>query len=117
MDFFSWLSLAVFIIAVLAALLIRKRKEYKYDLIDIAGVILNVVFGVMVYPPICALALQIAGTGVVLGELMPAVCVAGIGASVILRRKERPWLSFLVQFAGVLCFGFVWLQAGGAMPV
>ena len=36
---------------------------------------------------------------------------AGIGASIILRRKEKPGLSFLVQFAGVVWFAVTLLVA------
>ena len=51
----------------------------------------------------------VVGLAVAMGRLTPAVCVAGIGASVILRRKENPGLSFLVQFAGGAWYGITLL--------
>ena len=50
------------------------------------------------------------GTAIAMGRLVPAVSVASIGASVILRRKERPGLSFWVQFIGVVWFGLTMLM-------
>jgi hypothetical protein len=114
MDGYSWIALLTLIATVLALWKIRKRKEYKYSLLDTAGIILNLVMIVMVYPPLCVAAallgigrfatepflIFLEGAAVALGRILPAICVAGIGASIILRRKERPGLSFLVQFAG-----------------
>lgn len=106
MDFYSWIAMLTLIAVVLAVWKVRKRKEYQYSLLDTSGIILNVVLAVMVYPPI-SLAGGLLGVvqlapGVVLamGRLLPAVCVVGIGASIVLRRKERPGMSFLAQFAG-----------------
>jgi hypothetical protein len=42
---------------------------------------------------------------------MPAVAVAGIGASIILRRKEKSTLSFLLQFAGAVWFAVMMIVA------
>ena len=77
----------------------------------------------MVYPPLCVagallgvdrfatapLAIALEGAAIAMGSLMPAVSVAGIAASVVLRRKEKPGLSFLVQFAGGAWFGIAML--------
>jgi hypothetical protein len=118
MDGYSWIALLTLIATVLALWKIRKRKEYKYSLLDTAGIILNLVMIVMVYPPLCVAAallgigrfatepflIFLEGAAVALGRILPAICVAGIGASIILRRKERPGLSFLVQFAGAAWF-------------
>ena len=125
MDVYSWVSLATVIITVLAVWKIRKRKEYQYSMLDTSGIILNVVLVVMIYPPlsvVCGLlglyqeatepfAVFLEDTAIALGSLMPAVCVAGIGASIILRRKERPGLSFLVQFAGGVWFAITMILA------
>lgn len=118
MDGYSWIALLTLIATVLAVWKIRKRKEYKYSMLDTSGIILNFVLGVMVYPPLCVAAallgigrfatepflIFLEGAAVALGRILPAICVAGIGASIILRRKERPGLSFLVQFAGAAWF-------------
>lgn len=123
MDFYSVLALLVFIALVLALYFIRKRKEYKYTLLDVAGIIFNVVLGVMVYPPLSVAGmmfgidrfaqqpLQIAleSITIAMGNLMPAVCVAGIGASVVLRRKEKRVPGFLIQFVGLIFFGLTLL--------
>ena len=108
MDVYSWIALLTLITTVLAVWKVRKRKEYKYSMLDTSCIILNTVLILMVYPPISLasglLGAEAVGTVTAMGRLTPAVCVAGIGASVVLRRKERPGMSFLVQFAGGLWF-------------
>lgn len=125
MDVYSWIALLTVIATVFAVWKIRKRKEYKYSMLDISGIILNTVLIVMIYPPLSVsgallgidrfaaepVSIFLEGTAIAMGRLMPAVCVAGIGASVILRRKEKPGLSFLVQFAGGLWFCIMMLLA------
>lgn len=125
MDGFSWVALITFIVTVFAVWKIRKSKEYKYSLLDTSGIILNTVLMVMVYPPLCVASgllgigrfatapflIFVEGIAVAMGRLLPAISVAGIGASIILRRKERPNLSFLVQFAGAAWFGATMLVA------
>ena len=125
MDGYSWIALLTLIATVFAVWKIRKSKDYKYSLLDTSGIILNTVLMVMVYPPLCV-ASGLLGIGrfatapfliflesiaVVMGRLLPAICVGGIGASIVLRRKERPNLSFLVQFAGAAWFGATMLVA------
>lgn len=115
MDGYSWIALLTLISTVFAVWKTRKRKEYKYSLLDTSGIILNIVLMVMVYPPLCVaggllgIAQTATGIAIVMGRLLPAVCVAGIGASIVLRRKEQPGLSFLVQFAGGAWFGITML--------
>ena len=115
MDIYSWIALLTLIATVFAVWKIRKRKEYKYSLLDTSCIILNFVLLVMVYPPLSVaagllgLAQGTMGLAIAMGRLMPAVSVAGIGASVILRRKENPGLSFLVQFAGGAWYGITLL--------
>ena len=125
MDAYSWIALLTLIATVLAVWKIRKRKEYQYTLLDMSGIILNVVLAVMVYPPLAVagallelmhyatvpLMILLEGAAIAMGRLMPAVCVAGIGASIILRRKERPGLSFLLQFAGAVWFAIMMILA------
>lgn len=118
MDFYSVLALAVFIITVLALIVVRKPKDYKYNNLDISGIIFNFVLGIMIYPPLCVVG-QLLGiaefaaeplrvfleqAAIAMGRLMPAVCVAGIGISVVLRRKGKRGKSFLVQFTGLVFF-------------
>ena len=125
MDGYSWVALLTLIVTVVAVWTTRKRKEYKYSMLDTSGIILNTVLIVMIYPP-----LSVAGAlfeigrfatepflvfledaTIAMGRLMPAISVAGIGASVILRRKEKPGLSYLVQFAGGIWFCVMMLLA------
>ena len=125
MDGYSWIALLTLIVTVVALWMIRKRKEHKYSMLDISGVILNAVLIVMIYPPLSVagalleigrfatepLAIFLEGAAITMGRLMPAISVAGIGASVILRRKEKSGLSFLVQFAGGMWFCITMLLA------
>ena len=125
MDAYSWIALLTLIAAVFAVWKIRKRKDYQYSLLDTASIILNFVLMVMVYPPLSVASgllgigrfatkpflIFLEGTAVAMGRLLPAICVAGIGASIVLRRKERPNLSFLVQFSGAIWFGMTMLVA------
>ena len=125
MDAYSWIALLTLIATVLAVWKIRKRKEYQYTLLDMSGIILNVVLAVMVYPPLAVagallelmhyatvpLMILLEGAALAMGRLMPAVAVAGIGASIILRRKEKPTLSFLLQFAGAVWFAVMMIFA------
>ena len=123
MDVYSWIALLTLILTVFAIWKIRKSKEYKYSLLDTSSIILNFVLLAMVYPPLSVagalfeigqfatepLSIFLESATIAMGRLMPAVSVAGIGASIILRRKEKPGLSFLVQFAGAAWFGIALL--------
>ena len=125
MDGYSWIALLTLIVTVVAVWMIRKRKEYKYSMLDTSGIILNAVLIVMIYPPLSVvgalfeigqfatepLSIFLEGATITMGRLMPAISVAGIGASVILRRKEKPGLSFLVQFTGGMWFCIMMLLA------
>lgn len=125
MDGYSWIALLTLIVTVVAVWMIRKRKEYKYSALDTSGIILNTVLIVMIYPPLSVvgalfeigrfatepLSIFLEGATIAMGRLMPSISVAGIGASVILRRKEKPGLSFLVQFAGGMWFCVMMLLA------
>ena len=125
MDGYSWIALLTLIVTVVAVWMIRKRKEYKYSMLDISSIILNTVLIVMIYPPLSVagallgidrfatepFSIFLEGAAIAMGRLMPAISVAGIGASIILRRKERRGLSFLVQFAGGMWFCITMLLA------
>jgi hypothetical protein len=125
MDGYSWVALLTLIVTVMAVWMIRKRKEYKYSALDTSSVILNTVLLVMIYPPLSLvgalleigrfgtepLSIFLESATIAMGRLMPAISVAGIGASVILRRKEKPGLSFLIQFAGGMWFCIMMLLA------
>jgi hypothetical protein len=125
MDGYSWIALLTLIVTVVAVWMIRKRKEYKYSMLDTSGIILNAVLIVMIYPPLSVvgalfeigrfatepLLIFLEGATIAMGRLMPSISVAGIGASVILRRKEKPGLSFLIQFAGGMWFCIMMLLA------
>ena len=125
MDGYSWIALLTLIVTVVAVWMIRKRKEYKYSMLDFSGIILNAVLIVMIYPPLSVVGallgidrfatqpfrIFLEGAAIAMGRLMPAISVAGIGASIILRRKEKPGVSFLVQFAGGMWFCLMMLLA------
>ena len=125
MDGYSWIALLTLIVTVVAVWMIRKPKEYKYSMLDTSGIILNTVLIVMIYPPLSVagalfesgrfatepLSIFLEGATIAMGRLMPSTSVAGIGASVILRRKEKPGLSFLVQFTGGIWFCIMMLLA------
>lgn len=125
MDGYSWIALLTLIGTVMAVWMIRKRKDYKYSALDISGIILNTVLIVMIYPPLSVagalfelgrfatepLLIFLESAIIAMGRLMPAISVAGIGASIILRRKEKPGWSFLIQFAGGVWFCVTMLLA------
>ena len=125
MDGYSWIALLTLIITVVAVWMMRKRKEYQYSKLDIAGIILNTALIVMIYPPLSVasallgigrfatepFSIFLEGTAIVMGRLMPAISIAGIGASIILRRKEKRGLSFLLQFVGGMWFCITMLLA------
>lgn len=125
MDGYSWIALMTMIITAAAVWKIRKRKDYQYSMLDTSGIILNAVLIVMIYPPLSVgsallgfdrfatepFSVFLEGTAISMGRLMPAVSVAGIGASIILRRREKPGLSFLVQFTGMAWFCLTMLLA------
>jgi hypothetical protein len=125
MDGYSWVALLTLIVTVMAVWMIRKRKEYKYSALDTSGIILNTVLIVMIYPPLSVagslieigrsatepFSVFLEDAVIAMGRLMPAISVASIGASVILRRKEKPGLSFMAQFAGGAWFCIMMLLA------
>ena len=125
MDGYSWIALMTMIITAASVWKIRKRKDYQYSMLDTSGIILNPVLIVMIYPPLSVgsallgfdrfatepFSVFLEGTAISMGRLMPAVSVAGIGASIILRRREKPGLSFLVQFTGMAWFCLTMLLA------
>ena len=125
MDGYSWIVLMTMIITAAAVWKIRKRKDYQYSMLDTSGIILNAVLIVMIYPPLSVgsallgferfatapFSVFLEGTAISMGRLMPAVSIAGIGASIILRRREKPGLSFLVQFTGMAWFCLTMLLA------
>ena len=125
MDGYSWIALLTLIVTVFAVWKIRKPKEYQYSLLDTAGIILNFVLMFMIYPPISVVgalleigrfatepfSIFLESLAIAMGRLIPAVCVASIGASVVLRRKEKSGMSFLVQFAGGAWFCVAMLVA------
>ena len=104
MDGYSWIALLTVVVTVVAVWMTRRREGHRYSTLDTSCVILNAVLIVMIYPPLSV-------GSALLGRLMPAVSVAGIGASIILRRKEKPGLSFLIQFAGMAWFCLTMLLA------
>ena len=118
MDLYSWINLITFLVTVFLVWKIRKRKEYKYSILDMSCMILNTVLILMIYPPLIVagallgigrfatepFSIFLEGVAVGMGYLMPAVSVASVGSSVILRRKEKRWLSFSVQFVGIVWF-------------
>lgn len=125
MDGYSWIALLTLVVTVVAVSMTRRREGHRYSTLDTSCVILNAVLIVMIYPPLSvgsallgidrfatdSFSIFLEGTAISMGRLMPAVSVAGIGASIILRRKEKPGLSFLIQFAGMAWFCLTMLLA------
>lgn len=125
MDGYSWIALLTVVVTVVAVWMTRRREGHRYSTLDTSCVILNAVLIVMIYPPLSvgsallgidrfatdSFSIFLEGTAISMGRLMPAVSVAGIGASIILRRKEKPGLSFLIQFAGMAWFCLTMLLA------
>lgn len=125
MDGYSWIALLTLVVTVVAVWMTRRREGHRYSTLDTSCVILNAVLIVMIYPPLSvgsallgidrfatdSFSIFLEGTAISMGRLMPAVSVAGIGASIILRRKEKPGLSFLIQFAGMAWFCLTMLLA------
>ena len=124
MDGYSLIALLTVIGTVFALWKVRKPKDQKPSLLDTSGIILNLVL-VMIYPALTVAAallgidrfatvqpyIFLEGAAIAMGRLMPAICVAGIGASVVLRRKGKSGLSFLVQFSGGIWFCITMLLA------
>lgn len=124
MDLYSCISILTLFTVALGLWKFRKPKECHYSLLDASGVILNTVLMVMIYPPLCILSglmatgeyidrfpILLEGAAVALTRLLPAACVGGIGASIVLRRRRRSVLSFAVQFTGAVWFGMIILLA------
>ena len=125
MDGYSWFTLLTLVVTVMAVWMTHRREGHSYSTLDTSCVILNAVLIVMIYPPLSVgsallgidrfatepFSIFLEGTAIAMGRLMPAVSVVGIGASIILRRKEKTGLSFLVQFAGILWFCLTMLLA------
>ena len=125
MDGYSWIALLTLVVTVVAVWMTRRREGHRYSTLDTSCVILNAVLIFMIYPPLSvgsallgidrfatdSFSIFLEGTAISMGRLMPAVSVAGIGASIILRRKEKPGLSFLIQFAGMAWFCLTMLLA------
>lgn len=125
MDGYSWIALLTLVVTVVAVWMTRRREGHRYSTLDTSCVILNAVLIIMIYPPLSvgsallgidrfatdSFSIFLEGTAISMGRLMPAVSVAGIGASIILRRKEKPGLSFLIQFAGMAWFCLTMLLA------
>ena len=125
MDGYSWIALLTVVVTVVAVWMTRRREGHRYSTLDTSCVILNAVLIVMIYPPLSvgsallgidrfatdSFSIFLEGTAISMGRLMPAVSVAGIGASIILRRKQKPGLSSLIQFAGMGWFCLTMLLA------
>lgn len=124
MDIYACISILTMFTVALSLWKYRKPKDYQYSLLDISAIILNVVLGMMIYPPFCVLCglmatgeytdqfpIVLEGAAIVLSRLLPAVCVGSIGASIVLRRREKPTAGFLVQFAGAAWFCIIMMLA------
>lgn len=110
MDIYSWISLLTLIAAAVAVWKTPRQKKGKPSMLDLSGIILNTVLIVMIYPPL-TVAAGLLGGAAFMGRLMPAVSVAGVGASIILRRTGKPVHSFWAQFAGIAWFAALMLLA------
>lgn len=103
--------------------------------LDTIGTVLNVVLGVLYCPlSVFCLFLQMASESTIdatnevyialvnifciVALIIPFLCVAGIVASVILRKKGHSILSFIIQFVPLLVFflDLILSFIGGSVP-
>jgi hypothetical protein len=89
---------------------VRKDKEYKYSKLDIAGIILNFIVGIIAVPFISLLCTMFGLTGSGYEWIdqciynVPSFAILCLALSVMLRRKGYSKTGFFIQFGGILAF-------------
>ena len=109
------LTSAIAVVALLACMIaIKKDKELTYIVADKFGILLNFMVMIVGFPFIfisCCL-MEIVSDASFLYQVLyitPALTAIGVAISLTARRTGHKWLSFLVQFAGPVVFGFILL--------
>jgi hypothetical protein len=101
---------AIAIVALLLCLICVKRdREQTVKPEDKIGVVLNLLVAAVAFPFILIVSAfsEILGETSVMQQLLyltPALTVAGLSASVVLRRRGYSPASFLIQFVGPVLF-------------
>ena len=124
MGVYVFIEAIVGVIAgILIAVLTKRAEGVKYGKLDKVGIVTNILL-IPVYVFTFPLYLFIGlvchpaydGLLGILGWIVSIFCASvalfcclGLGASVALRKKGKSILSFVVQFAGVVAFGLMFL--------
>jgi hypothetical protein len=101
---------AIAIVALLLCLICVKRdREQTVKPADKIGVVINLLVAAVAFPFILIVSAfsEILGETSVMQQLLyltPALTVAGLSASVVLRRRGYSPASFLIQFVGPVLF-------------
>ena len=125
MDFYYAIEAVVgIILGILLAVRTKKAEGVTYGNLDRAGKTTNIILLVVytliapLYLFIGALCEPVYGEGflAVIGAILSIIassaalfCALGLGASVALRKKGKSKLSFVVQFAGIVGIGLMFL--------
>lgn len=102
---------AISLLYFLACLIfVRKDKEYKYNTLDIVGIIFNFLIGIFALPVITLLCIffGLAESNLALINDMtyntPPIAVACLALSGVFRRKGFSKTGFFIQFGGIILF-------------
>ena len=102
---------ALMIIFLLVCIIfVRKDKEYIYSKLDIAGIILNFIVGIVAVPFITLICTMfgLTGSGYDLIDQciynIPSFTILCLALSVMLRRKGYSKQGFFIQFGGIPAF-------------
>ena len=102
---------AISLLFLLACLIfVRKDKEYKYSNLDISGIVLNFLIGILAVPFITTICIffGIVESGVEIIDQtiynVPSLTIMCLALSIVFRRKEFPKTGFFIQFGGILIF-------------
>lgn len=99
-----------FVVLIICLIVVRKDKEYKYNVLDFIGILSNTVIGLVLLPIITIVGIlaDVNGDGAGLiyqiDRCVPAFCLLALTVSICLRKKGYRISSFIVQFAGPVAF-------------
>lgn len=115
-DLNGGLGMTLAIIAALVMIpllfIIRRDKEYSYQVTDWLSLILNILIVVTTLPImlILIISLELVGMSEIMIEniltlFAPCITILSVGASVLLRRKKKSKWSLFIQFIGPVMLG------------